>query len=657
MPAAIVRSAATLGLERAMLVPLALVLSLAACQEPEQTTGPSLSQAALPNSITLTYICGNSFRVRNTNPEAITVTWDVYQKGETGTLVLPPKPASAPYSETYFTTVNKGTVRLFLDGVLKQTKANGNKPACELPVDTTKPPIPAYGWPADSAFVSEPTPDSIVYYRRILSVTFQPTATGPAVAQFLSKYSATIVGGRPDAAAYVIQIPDPGPSLESLAALTRQMRAEPEVEFVILITYRSGPPSVDARFPTDGQGFDRRSWGDEAGPSLWGLKAIRAPLAWGCENGAYGAAPVVVAVVEWGFESVQGSSDFAGSMPAVFTANATLGEAMSPSTMADLKWHGTAVAGTLAAIGDNGRGVAGMMWHSDLRRYALGREGAVSTTEYFAFRDEILGQRSVDQPRIVTFSIELRKDSLNNPDAPKDLAKRLVKLLTDNPSMLIVKSSGNYDTVITAAGLASLSHGSHLILDALVRVRLAGFRDRVVIVGGSQRPTSGGYAQHAPTRFVDGETDILAPADGIEVLGGARYGQDVVVKDGTSFAAPMVAGVAAQLLAMQPNLTPAQVKQYIIEGAQEPRLNPETGVMMGPEQLRLRRSGATQSVFHLDAYGSLTKLSREDPRPPSAASRSSPPSSRIPRPARSRRWCASRGRTTIKPCIRATSRM
>ncbi len=132
MPAAIARSAATLGLERIMLVSLALVLSLAACQEPEQATGPSMSQAALPKSITLTYICGNSFRVRNTNPNEITVTWDVYQKGETGTLLLPPKPASAPYSETYFTTVNKGTVRLFLDGVLIQTKANGNKPACEL---------------------------------------------------------------------------------------------------------------------------------------------------------------------------------------------------------------------------------------------------------------------------------------------------------------------------------------------------------------------------------------------------------------------------------------------------------------------------------------------------------------------------------------------
>jgi hypothetical protein len=75
--------------------------------------------------IRLTYICGNKFRVRNPNAAVVPVTWDVYNKNESGNLDLPPKTAGQPYSETFFTTLNKGTVRLFYTGQLIQTKANG----------------------------------------------------------------------------------------------------------------------------------------------------------------------------------------------------------------------------------------------------------------------------------------------------------------------------------------------------------------------------------------------------------------------------------------------------------------------------------------------------------------------------------------------------
>ena len=77
------------------------------------------------SGIRLTYICGNKFRVRNPSGVTVPVSWDVYQKNETGSLTLPPRATGQLYSETFFTTVNKGTVRLFHEGQLIQTKANG----------------------------------------------------------------------------------------------------------------------------------------------------------------------------------------------------------------------------------------------------------------------------------------------------------------------------------------------------------------------------------------------------------------------------------------------------------------------------------------------------------------------------------------------------
>lgn len=77
------------------------------------------------SGIRLTYICGNKFRVRNPSGVTVPVSWDVYQKNETGSLTLPPRATGQLYSDTFFTTVNKGTVRLFHEGQLIQTKANG----------------------------------------------------------------------------------------------------------------------------------------------------------------------------------------------------------------------------------------------------------------------------------------------------------------------------------------------------------------------------------------------------------------------------------------------------------------------------------------------------------------------------------------------------
>ena len=608
MPAA-VRSASTFTLERSMLSSLALAIALTACREPELATAPSMSQAAQPNSITLTYICGNSFRVRNTNPTVMTVMWDVYKTTEQGTLTLVAKPASAPYSETYFTTVNKGTVRLFLDGVLIQTKANGNKPVCQLPA--VRPPIPNNVSPPDDSLylLTGPSAPTVEVYRRLGSVIFLPTASDSLVSAFFSQFGATVVGGVQETRMYYIQWPDPGPSEEALKSLLIQMRAFPGVQVVAGLTRGSLPGRVYGRFPEDGAGFSRSAWsaGSPSGPT-WGLAAIRAPLAWGCETGTYTTDRVRVAVIEQAFypnPDVQVSAR-------VIAANRGSGDSMPSALVDKFEWHGTAVAGTLSASGDNNLGTVGAIWSTDLVVYEMMPASRKAINNLIAFRQQFVPDMITRQPRIISISSDLQL-------APDYLGERqifredIARLLNGVPGALIVMAAGDEGRTMTVAEVKADT-------TAVIRATLMEFAsgidgNRMLFVGG----TAPGHSLYDGSAWISGLTEIAAPAKGIGVLGLARGGSmysTATIANGTSFSAPLVAGVAAQLWSMNSFLLASQVKQLLIEGAKQPRLDPITGQLVSGAERALPVTGSGDEVYELDAYGSLSLLSAEDDATP-----------------------------------------
>jgi len=609
MPAAIGRSAATLGLERAMLVSLALVLSLAACQEPEAATGPSMSQAALPNSITLTYICGNSFRVRNTNPEAITVTWDVYQQGETGTLVLPPKPASAPYSETYFTTVKKGTVRLFLDGVLKQTKANGNKPACELPVDTTRPPMPTTGLhnvPLDSSIIASPPGDTVTkYYRNVFGVRFADSTSGATIRQFLALMNGEIIGAALNIGEYVIRFPDPGPEYSAVDSLQYRIESMPGVEYAVPLAFRSGSRAY-GRYPIDGVGAQRTDWishnpTDFTRPRL----QVRAPLAWGCETGAYKGARPAVGVVDYQMDKTL--ADFAALMAAPFepTLPAEDMGVSSPLQDPSVATHGTGVAAIIVGRGDDGQGLAGMIWDAQLSFFALTANGMEPKDISLYFADQILPEASRRGVRVLVSSVGIGASNRGN-------LKRLSRALAAfaDSGGLFIQATGDGEAPLTVASLLAISGNDYLAhtqaMASLFQSSPAA-REHLLFVAGTE--TDGSYWTGGS--FFQGVTEILAPATHITTL---NYGGGVQTRDGTSFAAPFVGGVAALLLAMDPTLTASQVKDYLVRGAALGRVDPTTG-RLSPDSL-VEGVPFSEHIHQLDAYGSLKLLSESDPTTP-----------------------------------------
>ncbi|MCE2942673.1 MAG: hypothetical protein LW922_13315, partial [Gemmatimonadetes bacterium] len=89
--------------------------------------GASNVALAATGQVTLTYMCGNRFRVRNVNGFALQLRWDVYKTADQGAVAVPGRPAGSAFSEVFFSTATPGTVRLFQGASLVQTKANGGK--------------------------------------------------------------------------------------------------------------------------------------------------------------------------------------------------------------------------------------------------------------------------------------------------------------------------------------------------------------------------------------------------------------------------------------------------------------------------------------------------------------------------------------------------
>ncbi|HET7486637.1 MAG TPA: S8 family serine peptidase [Acidimicrobiales bacterium] len=93
---------------------------------------------------------------------------------------------------------------------------------------------------------------------------------------------------------------------------------------------------------------------DPGYPSQWALPAVGAPAAW---DRSHGSPSVVVAVVDSGVDGTH--PDLAGKLLPGY--DAVHGTALAPGNT-DPIGHGTAVAGVIAAVPDNGGGLAGLGW-------------------------------------------------------------------------------------------------------------------------------------------------------------------------------------------------------------------------------------------------------------------------------------------------------
>lgn len=436
------------------------------------------------------------------------------------------------------------------------------------------------------------------YVRDVVTILFQPGTPQEERQAAVNAVNGTVVGGiaMPGGdGEYYVQIPDNGTATPLLNAITL-LSGLPQVigtgpEFIMdgsALSYLS---------PEDGRQFS--SWQlrpEQADSANWGLEAIQAPYAWGCSVGSYDTR---IAVVDRGFH-----------LSTVRDVNQNMRRVRRDAGMwPDSVEHGAMVASVLGARGDNQEGMTGVMWKAGLEMYGTGADAAgmptVNAAGKYVMRDGMarLMDAIASGAPIVNMSISMGWD--HEPGSADDHRRvtsfyrrlkgwiRWQRLLGRAP--LLVFAAGNRMGPTATAGRDAYWSGyPNLVQD---------FGDQVIAVAAAELTAQGGV-QIGSFSASGSLVEIAAP--GVAV--GALNARDSVVQvQGTSFAAPMVTGVAGLLLTFDPSLSTSDLKDLLLAGA-----------VAGGRRIGNPVAGGTIPV--LNAYESL-RIAAERPGAPLCGNR------------------------------------
>jgi subtilisin family serine protease len=317
----------------------------------------------------------------------------------------------------------------------------------------------------------------------------------------------------------------PLPAGEDPVAFAREAARRPGVEFAEPVyLYRQDRAPNDPRFK-----------------ELWGLTAIDAPAAWAT---SVGDRRITVAVVDDGVALTH--PDLAPNLwinPSEIAANgrdddgdgyvddvngydfvANRGDP-SPARSGDERWHGSHVAGTIGAAGDNRIGISGVNWKVALMALrAIGPRGG----------------RSDDLARAIDYAVDHGARVVNASWGGGGQSQAIAKAVSraGERGVLFVAAAGN-EGASRPSFPASLATDNLLSVGALTPAgKLAPFSNRGALVAA---PGVGILSTTAPGQY-------------------ERY-------DGTSMAAPHVTGLAALLWAARPEAKLDDVRRAILSSS------------------------------------------------------------------------------------------
>jgi subtilisin family serine protease len=243
------------------------------------------------------------------------------------------------------------------------------------------------------------------------------------------------------------------------------------------------------------------------------LKRIQAPAAWSITTGA---SNVVIAILDTGVDGTH--EDLASKLVPgwnIYNNN---------SNTSDVGGHGTAVAGTAAAVSNNGVGVASVCWGCMIMPIRVS-DGSTGAT-YSAIASG-LNWAADHGARVANISYIVSESATVTSSAKYFQGK----------GGIVPSSAGNYST------FSSASDNPYILT-----VSATDYNDAL-----------SGYSN------TGNNVDLAAPGNSFSTIKGGTY--DSV--SGTSFSAPIVAGVAALVLSVNPNLSPNQVQDILKQSADD----------------------------------------------------------------------------------------
>ncbi len=299
---------------------------------------------------------------------------------------------------------------------------------------------------------------------------------------------------------YLVEIPEGARNVEYVKNLLFALNEDPNVEFaepnlIYRVTYWPNDPYM--------------------GQYLWGMWVIYADKGWDI---TLGSRSVKVCVIDQGIdynhEDIQANYGYGKD----FVDNDN-----DPFPASSEEIHGTHVAGTIAGVINNGKGVAGVAQNLLLSCRALNDSGS-GTSSAVA---QCVRWCADTGAKVINMS-------LGSP-APSSELESAVNYAAETAKVVIIAAAGN-------DGSSSLNYPAAY--------------PAVISVGAID--TSG---QRAYFSNYGSSLDVVAP--GVFILSTIPYTNRYAFLMGTSMATPHVSGLAGLILSKNPNLSPSEVRSII----------------------------------------------------------------------------------------------
>jgi serine protease AprX len=296
---------------------------------------------------------------------------------------------------------------------------------------------------------------------------------------------------------------------------------------------------------------------------------------------------VTIAFLDSGFVRHPDLTQPRDRIRAFYDATRPEGDASKTEMPRPSDWHGTQTCVVAAGNGRLSNGLyRGIAHEADVVLVAVGDAGRIRDEDIVAGLEWVIANREEHGIRVVSISLGGDEDRLLDENRVNQLAEEAVRL-----GLVLVVAAGNSGcggdhrslppatapSVITVGGyedpeespagaLALYCSSYGLTRDGLVKPELIALANGVAapILPGTEafsRAEALSLSAASPDPAVrEAAQEVIR----MEKIVATHY-QHV---DGTSFAAPIVAAVVAQMLEVNPDLTPAAVKRILIETAE-----------------------------------------------------------------------------------------
>lgn len=302
------------------------------------------------------------------------------------------------------------------------------------------------------------------------------------------------------------------------------------------------------------------------------IAGMNVPAAWDKSTGT----GVTVAVIDTGYvahsdvaSNVVAGYDFISSSTAARDGNgrdnnpadqgdwSAAGECGTGSTASGSSWHGTHVAGTIAAATNNSKGVAGIAYNAKIQPVrVLGKCGGATSDIVDAITWASGG--SVSGITANATPAKVINMSLGGSGACTATYQNAINAAVGRGTTVVV-AAGNSNA--DASGFSPASCNNVINVASTNRTGDRSFYSNYGTIIDVSAP--GGETR----RSTDTPGTVTTPENGIlsTLNNGATTPGAEIYKpyQGTSMAAPHIAGLAALLVAAKPSLTPAQVESAI----------------------------------------------------------------------------------------------